>query len=107
MKSYLQELLNQEKKEYVFRELTVIWKDDITNEYELYTSVILETYGWNRFDYCAFNYCNLPKNDLDVVVNILQMKEKQDWINEKTFLLDYSIWNPTFKRYKTKFLKVF
>jgi hypothetical protein len=49
----------------------------------------------------------LPKNDLDVVVNILQMKEKQDWINEKTFLLDYSIWNPTFKRYKTKFLKVF
>lgn len=96
------------KKDYVYREQTVIWKHPETNEYKFYYSIILETHGFNRFDYSAFNYGDLPfQNDVNVTVYRLQMKEKQIRLNHNTYLLDDSIWNPVYKKYITQFSKVF
>jgi hypothetical protein len=104
---FLKELSEREPKEYVFREQTVVWKDTNSNDYKLYTSVILETHGWNRFDYAAFNYGDLPENNPNVVVHILQMKEKATYIAENTYILDYDTWNTVYKNYKMKFSNVF
>ena len=104
---FLKELLGQEKKEYVFREQTIIWKNE-RNEYIFYISVILETHGWNRFDYSAFDYGDIPFNrDIDVMVYSLQMKEKKIILDENKYLLDDLIWYPEYKKYKTKFSNAF
>lgn len=52
---FLKELSARKKKEYYYRERTIIWKDAEVGEYRLYVSVILETKGRNRFDYESFH----------------------------------------------------
>jgi hypothetical protein len=106
---FLKELLAKDRHEYVCRELTLLWKDAETDEYKFYTSVILETYGWNRFDYSAFNHGQLPppQHEMDVIVYTSQMKEKKTYTRHNTFLLDYSIWYPEYNKRKTKFRHVF
>jgi len=71
--------------------------------------VILETQGWNRFDYPAFNYGSLPENqEAEVTVYQCRMREKETPSSTPgTYILDYSIWNPEYKKYKTRLKNVF
>lgn len=105
---FLQELLDRQRHEYVCREQTLLWKNSETDEYRIYTSVILETFGFNRFDYSAFNHGHLPtQHNIDVIVYTCQMKEKKTSIGRNTFLLDSFIWYPEYTKWKTTFRNVF
>lgn len=96
------ELLGKEKREYVFREQTMVWKDDITDEYHLYTTVILESGGgWNRFDYPAFNHGSLPEKDMNVIVHRLKMRAKKIYVETDKYILDEDMWDPEYRQYKT------
>lgn len=101
---FIEELLK--KREYVFREKTVIWKKK--GEYKLYYSIILETNGWNRFDYSAFHYGECPnRQDEDVIVYNLEMKPKQIQLGQHKYIIDSSIWNSQYRKYQTQFSNVF
>jgi hypothetical protein len=106
---FLQQLKEKKKKEYIFREQTLIWKDVINNEYKFYVSVILETYGQhNRFDYSAFNYGLLSKDqDINVIINICRMIPKETQIQQNRYIIDYDIWNSVYNTYKMKLKNVF
>lgn len=107
MEMVLKELSTKEKDTYVFKEQTITWKDPSTNEYKYYVSVILETHGWNRFDYSAFDYGHLPEKDIDVILQTIEMKEKKTFIKDNQYILDYSIWNPEYKKCKMKLSQAF
>ena len=74
----------------------------------MYVSVILERNGWNRFDYSAFDYGYLPKNQTtDVMVYRCEMNEKKHMITDNSYLLDPSIWYPHYSMHKSKLHDVF
>jgi len=100
---FLKELSERKKKEYYYRERTITWKDVEAGEYRLYVSVILETSGRNRFDYESFHYGSLPqRNDLDVIVHDIIMKENKIPLGEKVYLLDHHNWKPHYTQYTEK-----
>jgi hypothetical protein len=101
-KKFIKELRNRGSKEYYFREQTLLWKDTIKNEYIYYTSVILETCGYNRFDYSAFDYGFLPENqDTNVILYICEMKIRKIPLDNKTYIEDPSIWDPAYKIFRS------
>ena len=105
---FLKELSEREKKEYNYRERTIIWKDTDTGEYKFYVCVILETSGWNRFDYDSFHYGSLPtRNDTDVVVQDIVMKENKIPLRENVYLLDHHNWKPHYTRFIEKLSDAF
>jgi len=108
MEKVLEELCTIKKSEYVFREKTIIWKDINNNEYKFYISVILETYGWNRFDYSAFDYGDLPINkDIEVIVYTCTMKSKKFMIQQNKFIIDPLVYYPQYDVLKIKLKDVF
>lgn len=95
----------QDIDDYHFREQTIVWKDPNDHEYELYTSVILERYGNDRFDYAAFNYGTLPDhehwNSTKAIIHQCRMKPLETPIDIKTFLIDYTIFSPEYTTFTT------
>ena len=106
---FLQQLKEKEKKEYYFREQTLLWKDDMNNEYKMYVSVILETNGYNRFDYSTFNYGLLPTDqNINVIQYISRMTPKKTYIQHNKYIQDDDIWNIIYyPPYTTKLKNVF
>lgn len=98
---FLDELENMEKKEYYFREQTIVWKNQNNGDYELYISVILETHGEDRFDYAAFNYGILPEHkdwkNTKVCIHRCRMKPHEIPIGPRTFLVDYTNFHPEYE----------
>lgn len=90
---FLQELEQKEKRQYTFREQTLLWRDT-DGEYKIYVSVILEaTAGWNRFDYSAFDYGSLsPDPETDVVVHQTRQCPKEIPLSHNTYIIDYDVW---------------
>lgn len=103
---YLTELLDRPHRPYIFREQSVVWMDGQCCRY--YTTTILETAGWNRFDYSTFDHGELPSDrDTDVMVYVLEMHERRIPIAPDRFVIDETAWNPVHRIYRTRFSHAF
>lgn len=103
---FLDELKKLKKKEYYFREQTIVWKNPSNDNYEFYTSVILETQGHNRFDYAAFNYGRLPEHkqwqNTKASIHQCRMKPHETLVGLRTYLVDWTNYNPEHESYVTQ-----
>lgn len=68
-----------------------------------YVSVILETHGFLRFDYAAFNYGRLPDYEdwvrTTAMVHRCTMKPREIRLDAKTCLVDETSFSPVWKVY--------
>lgn len=103
---FAEELKQKPKKEWYFREQTIVWKNPENGEFALYVSVILETHGFNRFDYAAFNYGHLPNYDdwarTTAIIHRCAMEPRRIRFDAETYLVDETSFSPAWKTYYTR-----